>query len=61
MIYPKVAEDEEAAEAEAEAGPEQLIELGQIEESEDTWDREGDLNMREENDNGDNSETRTTS
>jgi len=56
----QVAEDEEAAEAEAEAGPEQLLELGQIEESEDTWDRVGDLNLREENNGGDNSETRTT-
>ena len=57
-----MAEDEEAAEAEAEAGPEQLLELGQIEESEDTWDRVGDLNLREENNggDGDNSETRTT-
>merc|ERR1712042_225024 len=56
----QVAEDEEAAEAESEAGPDQLLELGQLEESENTWVREGDLNTREEFNDGDNSESRTT-
>jgi len=56
----QVAEDEEAAEAESESGPDQLLELGQLEESENTWVREGDLNITEEFNDGDTSESRTT-